>query len=236
VTSQLTRRALLLEAASLLTCVSLVSSQSAAIEEYRDFFSGDLPNLQQLGTKPALQKEIELADRLLASSPADRSALHVFTYLEHLKETNVDREAFNGGWRERWNPIIVRFFEQTKTKPSGDVTPWCAASLNWALARSGCRTTASASSGSFRAAPGLTENPQMGDVVVFASTNAAEAKVGRGHVGLFLDRSDDQIMVLGGNQKTESGHHAVCRKTINSKGKGLELHSFHAADAFRSRA
>jgi uncharacterized protein (TIGR02594 family) len=231
--SQLTRRELLLEVSLVFCCVRELQSQQAVREDYRDFFSGDLPDLQLLGTKPALRDEIQLADKLLANAPADSSAFEVFTYLEGLRETNRDREAYNGGWRERWNPLIVRLFEQTKTKPSGDVTPWCAASLNWVLARSGLKTTNSASSGSFRASPGSTDSPQRGDVVVFASANPGEAKVGRGHVGLFVERSDSQIMVLGGNQKTDSGHHAVCRKLFRSKGKTLELHSFHAIDAFR---
>jgi hypothetical protein len=31
------------------------------------------------------------------------------------------------------NPVIVLFFLATKTEPSGDKTPWCAAFMNWCL-------------------------------------------------------------------------------------------------------
>jgi len=150
-----------------------------------------------------------------------------------LPDKNVDNEAYNGGWRVRWNPVVVRFFTETKTTPAGDTTAWCAASLNWALARSGLHGTESASSGSFRASKGLTDNPHPGDIVVFASTDPDEARVGHGHVGLFLEQNASAIFLLGGNQKNDFGHHAVCRKWILKKGNTLVFHSFHSIGVYQ---
>jgi uncharacterized protein (TIGR02594 family) len=202
-------------------------------ENYKDFESGDLPDLRQLGTSPPLRAEIELADRLLSKAPVKKNPFEVFKYLEALQQTNKDKERYNGGWRTRWNPVIVRFFEQTKTKPSGDTTPWCAAALNWCLAISDFNTTSSASSGSFRAVAGITTTPQVGDIVVFQSADREEANAGRGHVGLFLSETDTEIHVLGGNQKTDAGHHAVCRKPFKKVGSKLIFHSYHSVEALR---
>lgn len=202
-------------------------------ENYQDFDSGTLPNIRPFGTDPAKSDEVAKADALLLKCPEKSSPLDVMKYFEGLPDKNIDNEAYNGGWQVRWNPLIVRFFTLTKTTPAGDTTAWCAASLNWALGRSGFHGTGSASSGSFRAAKGVTDDPRPGDIVVFARTDADEARVGFGHVGLFLEQKQSSILVLGGNQKNMSGHHAVCRKWILKKGDFLSFHSFHSVDSFR---
>lgn len=205
----------------------------APAEDYKDFQTSDIPDLRPLGTDPAKSDEVAKADKLLLASPAGKQPLDVMLYLESLPDRNIDGEAYNGGWRKRWNPLIVRFFGETKTKPSGDITAWCAASLNWTLKWCSYHGTQSASSSSFREAPGSTNTPQQGDIVVFASTDPDQARIGHGHVGLFLKQSNDAILVLGGNQKTPQGHHAVCRKWIKKKGCILTFHSFHSVSAFK---
>jgi uncharacterized protein (TIGR02594 family) len=206
---------------------------------YGDFESVDVPQLGPLGADEATASQALRGighphpDRLLLASPHKKRPLDVMLYLENLPEQNSDREPYNAGWRERWNPVIVRFFSETKTKPSGDTTSWCAASLNWALARSGARNTRSASSGSFRDAWGRTDTPQAGDIVVFRRTNVAEARAGRGHVGLFLAQTEDAVLVLGGNQTSDYGHHAVSRKWIRKRNGVLTLDSFHSVSEFK---
>jgi hypothetical protein len=209
---------------------------SSASENYRDFESPELPNYRPLGTEPATPDEVAKADRLILASPVKRAPLEVMKYFESLDERNVDNEFYNGGWRERWNPVIVRFFTETKTKPAGDTTAWCAASLNWALGRGGFKTTDSASSGSFRESPGIIRPPKSpveGDIVVFGSTDPDQFKVGHGHVGIFLAQNTDAVLVLGGNQRNTYGHHAICRKWIKKEGTVIKLHSFHALAAFK---
>lgn len=217
---------------------SVFDSTAAAkpIENYRDFESNVLPFPLFGGTQAPEETETTIAERILSRSPRT-SPLGVMLYLEAVKRVNKDREAYNGGWKTRWNPVIVSFFQETSTKPEGDTTSWCAASLNWALARAGYRGgTKSASSGSFREAPGRTHRPRPGDIVVFGQTDPEAFKAGRGHVCLFLAQCRDAVLVLGGNQTNRFGHHSVCRKWLAKDGEELKLHSYHSIHAFRQAA
>ena len=201
--------------------------------DYRDFFSPDLPDLRVLGTQPALSDEVtkakEILDALRASSPFE-----IFNALASNKDTNKDGELYRGGWKERWNPLIVTMFKETTEKPSGDLTPWCAASLNWALAQSKLQGTRSASSGSFRDFPkgSATQSPQKGDIVVFRSADKNKASLGHGHVGLYVSQTATHVEVLGGNQINRQGHHEFSIKTLPKDGPVLVLHSFHPISAF----
>lgn len=205
-----------------------------------DFLSDELPDLdailrqpagvESFGLQTALKNEIETADKILATMPTDQTPLALMQKLAALTDNNKDGECYNAGWKTRWNPVIVRFFSATDFgTPAGDTTPWCAASLNWCLRRSGfMHGTNSAASQSFRNAPGKTSAPKPGDVVVFRDRDNAD----HGHVALFLAQDDDRVQVIGGNQRDRHGHHAVCIKWI-PKSNGLILHSFHSIDAFR---
>jgi len=232
----LTRRDILAIAglSSVCGCPVLAQSTAPAVNEnHPDFFSPDIPDLVSQGTDPALGPEVQKALELISKAPTGGMVIDVMSYLEGLTDKNIDNEFYNAGWRTRWNPVIVTFFTATHTKPSGDVTPWCAACVNWCLARVGYLGTGSAVSGSFRSVPGQTGAPQKGDIVVFRNTNDAEARVGRGHVALFLEQNADSIFVLGGNQKNSFGHHAVCRKWIPKSDGTLTFHSYHSIAALR---
>jgi uncharacterized protein (TIGR02594 family) len=194
-------------------------------EDQPDFYSAYIPDLQPLGTNTPTNPELKKADELLKASPRGKSPFEIMTYLAAITATNADGEAYNAGWRERWNPVIVRFFDCTERKPSGDETFWCAASLNWVLARSGLIGTCSSSSSSFRRSVGKkSDNPQLGDIVVFRHKIKKLADSGRGHVGLFVSRTATSVTVLGGNQK-RAGHYAVCKQTIGAQ-SSLLLDSF----------
>jgi uncharacterized protein (TIGR02594 family) len=240
-------------ALGIFTEVPLLAQRETWVESqnYDDYASNDIPDLGSLGTDPyldqalnlrsirtypALPDEVSKGDSLLLSSPKNGSPLDVMKYLESLQEINIEGEPYNAGWRTRWNPVIVRFFQEgdTKLNPAGDRTPWCAACVNWTLWRSGLHGTGSASSSSFRTAPGLTRSPVAGDIAVFKSTDPAEAAAGHGHVGLFLSETPTHILVLGGNQIKLKSHHAVSMMQIAKKGNNLTLHSYHAITAFKS--
>jgi uncharacterized protein (TIGR02594 family) len=238
--SQITRREFLIRNSCLVGALAsgLRVVEARENDEYRDFNSGDLPDLRVLGTKPATAAEVEKADDLLNGSPQQKTPIEVMIYLESLQDVNADGEGYKGGWKVRWNPLIVRFFDSTacsgsRCRPSGDITPWCAASLNWVLSRCRYQTTKSASSSSFRKSKGVTESPNAGDIVVFESADKDEANAGRGHVGLFLDQTDVRVQVLGGNQINRFGHHTISRKWINKTTGPLKFHSFHSIAAFR---
>lgn len=236
----LDRRAVLAAGLAMPTLFSTAAFDSAAaakpVENYRDFEGDVLPRPMRHGTRIPLETETTIADKILSRAPRT-SPLAVMLYLEAVKRVNKDREAYNGGWKTRWNPVIVSFFRETRTTPEGDTTSWCAASLNWTLARAGYRGgTHSASSGSFRDAPGRTDRPRPGDIVVFGQTDPQAFAQGRGHVCLFLAQCRDAVLVLGGNQTNRFGHHSVCRKWLAKNGDELKLHSFHAIHAFRHMA
>jgi uncharacterized protein (TIGR02594 family) len=227
-----TRRTLLAGLAC--SCSIGVAGAFAAPAPFRpDLETGPLPHPIVGGTGRPTGGEAETAARILARAPAS-SPLQVMLYFERLRAKNVDGEAYNAGWQNsRWNPIIVTFFEATATKPEGDTTSWCAASLNWALKQCGYRGgTGSASSGSFRDGPGATKHPSPGDIVVFRNTDLVTARAGRGHVGLYLAQTRTQVLVLGGNQTDPRGHSAMKRKWLDKANDHLVLHSYHHVRAF----
>lgn len=200
---------------------------------YRDFFSPNLPDLRVLGTQPARSEEVVKAQQILNSVPTT-TPFAVFEALAACADVNAEGERYRGGWRERWNPLIVTMFKETGERPSGDLTPWCAASLNWALRKANLTGTRSAASGSFRDVPAhsVTASPREGDVVVFRSADPKKAKLGHGHVGLLVSQTSTHVQVLGGNQINKQGHHEFSAKPILKSGPALVLHSFHSMSAF----
>jgi hypothetical protein len=211
-----------------------------------DFIGLELPpDRLPEGTDPALLAERERAAQILAASRR-ASPIEVFEYFENLLDRNKDGEAYNAGWRTRWNPVIVDFFKVTRTKPAGDTTFWCAASVNWALKQCGFRTTKSALSGSFRGVDSSldeatrrmiedahTEAPKPGDIVVFKSKDPGSAANGHGHVALFLEQKPNAIRIIGGNQRTPGGHHAICTLWFAKEGPVLVFDSYRSLDGFR---
>jgi uncharacterized protein (TIGR02594 family) len=186
------------------------------------------------GLRGAMQpypSEVEAAKRILQRAPTS-TPLEVMRYFERLPYVDSQREAYNAGWAQRWNPVIVAFF--VGIQPGAfdkDETPWCAAFLNWCLARAGYRGgTKSSSSGSFRDAPGRTTSPSVGDIVVFKSSRPGCS----GHVGLVARRTGQQILVLGGNQTDVKGHKSVNHRWLPHPNLDLQIHSFHKISAFRS--
>ena len=236
------RRAFALGALAVLALMSRPALAAARLREhYQDFdvtalFNPYFPLVG--GSGPALSEEQKTADRILRHAHGC-TPLQVMHYFETLRIVNSDGEAYNGGWRDRANPIILAFLNsvQTKTWPLGDRTSWCAASLNWILKRAGYQGgTDSPLSGSFRDKPGLTTRPCPGDIVVFRDTDKTLSDQGFGHVCLYLHQRKDAVFVLGGNQKNGFGHQAVCRKWVLKQDENLTLHSFHSIEAFRYSA
>jgi|SRR6267142_5037125 len=161
-----------------------VLSDSQKRDQYSDYMSLEIPDIRELGTNPPKRAEVEKAQALLAACPSGAAPIEAMKYLVTLPDRNQEDEAYNAGWRDRWNPVIVTFFDSTEGKPSGDETFWCAACLNWVLYRSGYKPTCSASSSSFRHAGKATLSPEPGDIVVFVHTDQDLARAGRGHVGV----------------------------------------------------
>jgi uncharacterized protein (TIGR02594 family) len=146
------------------------------------------------------------------------------------------------------NPVIVLFFVATHTQPSGDQTAWCAAFVNWCLAKSGIRGTNDPSSQSFIKQKWGTEVwnktqgtmpsiAKRGDIAIFRHKSDPV----HGHVCFFTQVSkgyDRRIDVLGGNQIRGAGPNrihlidSVAMKVFGSD-TDLELISIRTAPGLR---
>lgn len=228
------RRNALKAAGALIAAPMLLSKptygQNVVDIDYVDF-SGPLPNLALFGSNPALPKEEQIAKDILAKAPHATILVDVALYFESLPRLNDSGEFYNAAWATRWNPVVVGFYRHTDLSPhyvlnNGDTIPWCAAFLNWCLEACGYQTTDSASSGSFRSYGDSTDSPAIGDIAVFKSSNADDANVGRGHVGIFVAKTTDGLWILGGNQKAGKRYSSVCMSFFPSDMKALTFHSF----------
>jgi uncharacterized protein (TIGR02594 family) len=194
-------------------------------------FDGPLPQ-EKLGTKHPLAPEEAIARTILEQAPMGTSPYRVAEYFLDVGSGKYGEgwRAYVGGWPDRWNPVIVNFFQATDTTPIGDLTAWCAAFANWCFLQSLKKTaTRSASSGSFRCFGSETNDPKTGDIVVFKEKGAEEPCIGHGHVGFFVKDYGDEVEVLGGNQI--EGHersHRISSKRLKKQGTNLILQSYRA--------
>src|SRR5271155_1168719 len=147
--------------------IALTPVTSSAAQDSADYYSAYIPKLRPLGTNPPEDQEVAKGDELVLASPRGATPFETMKYFADIKEMNAQGERYNAGWRSRWNPVVVRFFECGGMTPSGDETPWCAACLNWVLGRSGLVGTCSSSSSSFRCVGTETATPAPGDIAVF---------------------------------------------------------------------
>jgi uncharacterized protein (TIGR02594 family) len=166
-----------------------------------------------VGAASAKSEEIAVGKKVLAGAKSGQRPVDVANYFYKLGQSSDPMRSYVREWPERANPVIVEFFRATSTTPTGDITPWCAAFINWCIARGNSKneqeaftddvlalTTRSAASGSFRCWK-ETRSPKEGDLAVFAQ-KGTEGKVcsGQGHVAFYLGQDGNTIKILGGNQ------------------------------------
>lgn len=239
----LKRRALTAGGASalLLSCIKVrntqaqVTGKSEAID-YADFDGGFPPAALLFGTNPATGEEEDKARQLLEGSPNGETLLETARYFELLKDVNKSNHYYNAQWPDRWNPVIVGFYQPTSLPKEyvykkGDTIDWCAAFVNWCLVRGGRKHSGDALSGSFRPSwktcPGKeTKNPVPGDIVVFERTDPALGKVGRGHVGIYVEQDEERIRILGGNQKNGKKYSSVNTAWFAKRNSLLTFNAF----------
>jgi len=82
-------------------------------------------------------------------------------------------------------------------------TAWCAGFVNAVENRCGRSGTNKLNARSYLKYGATTDTPQLGDIVVFKRGNSSW----EGHVGYFMQRDENGILVLGGNQSNK-----VCYK------------------------
>jgi uncharacterized protein (TIGR02594 family) len=97
------------------------------------------------------------------------------------------------------NPRIIEYHQSTTLKAKTDEIAWCSSFVCWCLEQSGYRSTRSAMSKSFLHYGRKVEKPYAGAIAVFDRG----PNKNYGHVGFFLEESNDRIKVLGGNQSNQ---------------------------------
>jgi len=228
-------------------------SDLTAFGDQPDIAATDLV-IDQLGTAQPKAHEIETARRIMQGAPyGTRKPIDVARYFCSVGQGKLnatfgeDVRAYVAGWPVRYNPVIINFFKATSTQPLsiyGDGTSWCAAFVNWCIARSLMpsgdiavdvngimrplpaallKGTNSASSGSFRCwskAAADAGGPRVGDVLVWAQDGTLDGcKPGPGHVGFYIGRTPGgSYLSLGGNKRDpRTNHHAVVEKPIRTQ-------------------
>jgi hypothetical protein len=202
-------------------------------------------DIEVLGTAKPLPQEMKIARDVLANAPFNTKPIDVARYFRDVGQGiyGSQFQPYVRGWPVRYNPVIVLFFKATGLNPldpnqDGDGTSWCAAFVNWCIARALSKSgdvpadvmsfkfsdgllskgTFSASSGSFRCwGSDTSPKPTHGDVVVWALDGTVSGcKPGSGHVAFFdANGQGGGYQVVGGNQRDSgSGQSAVTRSTI----------------------
>ena len=191
-----------------------------------DFFSVQLGN-KPLGTADPGEAKKKFAREIMEAAPKNCRPIDVAYFYRKLgKGETVFKEEgrpYARGWPRLYNPLIIQLFQTTGVDPlspkfQGDETPWCAAFINYCIARAVSkdgridqaaltRGTRSASSGSFRCFGSAIQQgntPKEGDIAVWALEGTIDGcKSGKGHVGFYSGATGDPKLpyfVMGGNQ------------------------------------
>jgi uncharacterized protein (TIGR02594 family) len=98
------------------------------------------------------------------------------------------------------NPRIEEYNNATTLVGYDDKISWCSSFVNWCLAQSGLEGTRSALARSWIEWGDEIKEPVLGCVAVVTRDGAESWK---GHVGFFIEATDDRIILLGGNQDEE---------------------------------
>jgi uncharacterized protein (TIGR02594 family) len=100
------------------------------------------------------------------------------------------------------HPRIIEYLQSVRGLDEfhlTDETPWCSAFVNWCMAQAGAQRSHSPLARSWGSvgSPLLPGAPaQEGDIVVFHSRHNQI----NGHVGFYITRDQDRLLILGGNQ------------------------------------
>lgn len=100
------------------------------------------------------------------------------------------------------NPEVMKYFKELgyTRKQVKEETSWCSAFVNWVFKMSDAPYTSKLDARSWLEIGMETNNPQLGDVVIFWEESKKSKK---GHVGFYINQIGDEIFVLGGNQNNQ---------------------------------
>lgn len=96
------------------------------------------------------------------------------------------------------NPEIVQMFKDIGHGwVQSDETAWCSAFINWCALKKGYEFSGKLNARSWLDVGEVVLEPNVGDVAVLWRVKPDSWK---GHVGLFINKTDTHIYLLGGNQ------------------------------------
>ena len=95
------------------------------------------------------------------------------------------------------NPRIAGYHAGTNIAGYDDKASWCSSFVDWTMRRAGLAGTGSALARSWLAWGDELDAPRPGCIVVVWREDPASWK---GHVGFFVRREDEHLVLLGGNQ------------------------------------
>jgi uncharacterized protein (TIGR02594 family) len=100
------------------------------------------------------------------------------------------------------NPEVLKYFNEIGFDGAAlkDETSWCSAFVNWVALKAKVERTGKLTARSWLKVGLDVEYPEIGDVVVFWRESKDSWK---GHVGIFIRKTDNLIYVLGGNQNNQ---------------------------------
>jgi uncharacterized protein (TIGR02594 family) len=118
------------------------------------------------------------------------------------------------------NPEIAKYFDGLKTDPiynkkgksfavaptyaqgaKGNITPWCAAFVNWCLSQAGAPHLGYSTAKSWLDLGTPIAHPVRGCVAVTKPMSSTGSSTG--HVAFFVERQGDKVVLLGGNQSDQ---------------------------------
>lgn len=106
------------------------------------------------------------------------------------------------------NPEVVKYFQETGfDQIKDDETAWCSAFMNWCAMMAGLVRSKKLDARSWLNIGSHVTQPLLGDVVVFWREDPSSWK---GHVGIYINRDQEKIYCLGGNQSNRvaiTGYH-----------------------------
>jgi len=96
------------------------------------------------------------------------------------------------------NPRILKYFEEIgETWVQSEETAWCSSFMNWVALKAGRERSGALNARSWLNVGQHIDNPIPGDVVVLWRESKESWK---GHVGIFVAQTEEDIYCLGGNQ------------------------------------
>ncbi len=102
------------------------------------------------------------------------------------------------------NPRITEYHQGTNIEGYDDKVAWCSSFANWVLSQAGIKGTGSALAKSWLEWGDGLVTPRPGCLTVLAREGHDTWK---GHVGFFIRKQENQVVLLGGNQLDEVREH-----------------------------